>query len=585
MSGTRESSTAPAEDRGDRKDMRPGGSQSRDMRDAMRTRMRMLETQRSGWIDAWRDLAQHFVPLRFRYLEPVSQSSRNAKLLNRKIIDNTGRIAGRNLAAGMLSGLTSPSRPWFRLRIDNHAADPDNDARVWLAEVEARMQSVMASSNYYTAKAIQYWDLVIFGTAPMIIYEDRDSVIRCFNPVAGEYFVGTGPNFSPDTLYRQFAMTALQLQKEFGEENISENAKRLIRQKQGDAQIMVSHGIEPNPAYMDGLSFVGSSGVSRDFRFREVYWEGNSTEDKLLRVSGYLDQPFSCPRWEVAGNDAYGMAPGFDALGDVKQLQQEQRRKAQAIDKMVDPPMVASAAMRSEPASLLPGSITYVPSMANGDGFKPAYQVNPNIGDLKEDIRDVQSRIKDIFYNDLFLMISQLETVRSATEIDARKEEKLLMLGPVLERNEAEGLTPDIRRIFNIMARNGLLPPPPPSVQRFGLKISYVSMLSEVQSATTTAAIERVFQFAGSIAGVFPQVVDNFDVDATIRQYAEALRTDPRIFFSERQRDANREQRQQQANEQAQLQNAQSLAVGAKTLSEADVGGGQNALSAILGNG
>ena len=48
----------------------------------------------------------------------------------------------------------------------------------------------------------------------------------------------------------------------------------------------------------------------------------------------------------------------MDALGDIKQLQLEQKRKAQAIDKNVNPPMIADPSMKNEPASLLPGAVT-----------------------------------------------------------------------------------------------------------------------------------------------------------------------------------------------------------------------------------
>jgi hypothetical protein len=61
-----------------------------------------------------------------------------------------------------------------------------------------------------------------------------------------------------------------------------------------------------------------------------------------------------CPRWDVTGNDPYGTGTAFDAIGDIKQLQHETRRKAQAIDKMVDPPMIADIQLKNNPAALIP---------------------------------------------------------------------------------------------------------------------------------------------------------------------------------------------------------------------------------------
>ena len=75
------------------------------------------------------------------------------------------------------------------------------------------------------------------------------------------------------------------------------------------------------------------------------------------------------------------------------------------------------------------------------------------------DIQDVQKRIKEIFFNDLFLMFQQMEAEpRSATAIDARREEKMVMLGPVLERFQNEALDKVIDRVFNIMLRAQTVP-------------------------------------------------------------------------------------------------------------------------------
>jgi hypothetical protein len=154
----------------------------------------------------------------------------------------------------------------------------------------------------------------------------------------------------------------------------------------------------------------------------------------------------------------------MDALGDIKQLQQEQKRKAQAIDKMVNPPMIADVQLKNQPASLLPGGVTYVTGQ-NNVGFKPVYEVRPQIAEMQQDIAEVQNRIRSVFFNDLFMMISQLQTVRTATEIDARREEKLIMLGPVLERSQNEFMDVAIERVFAIMLRAKLFPPPPPNIQ------------------------------------------------------------------------------------------------------------------------
>lgn len=583
----------PAREDGGKPPVKLGQEKTTKLRKHVDARLRELEQARFSWWQHWRDLADHILPRRYRWLVTANQWNKGSQI-NQKIINSTGTTAARNAAAGIMSGTTSPSRPWFRLSLADGNDDiaRDADVQIWLEEATRRMLRVMAGSNYYGAKAVQYLDLVVFGTAPLIIYADRDSVIRCFNPAAGEYYCAVGPNFDVNTLYRKFTMTVQQIVDEFGIENASPTVKGIwdtVQKANGtgaETEIEIGHAIEPNPEYTSNPNGPGAAGVPKHFRFREYYWEWGSTQIVgFLRATGYLDQPFSCPRWDVIGNDAYGRSPGMDALGDIKQLQQQEKRKAQGIDKIVNPPMIADATMKNQPASLLPGAVTYVPTLTGGVGFKPAFTTNMPIAELKEDIAKVEARIKDVFFNDLFLMISQLDTVRTATEIDARREEKLVMLGPAMDRLQREGLAADIRRIFNIMARTGGFPQMPEIMQRRDLKIEYISLLADLQRATATTAIERLWGFAGNIGGALPDVLDNLNADATMEEYASLLRVSPRILTSKKQREQIRQSRAQAQQQQKMEQDMQAAVGGAKVLSETNVGGGQNALQMMLNGG
>jgi hypothetical protein len=213
--------------------------------------------------------------------------------------------------------------------------------------------------------------------------------------------------------------------------------------------------------------------------------------------------------------------------------------------------------------------------------MRPIYTVNPQVGEIMQDIMEVQQRIQRTFFNDLFLMISQLDTVRTATEIDARREEKLIQLGPVLERNENE-LDKAISRIFAIMVRAKLFPPPPPELEGRIVQIEYSSMLAEAQRAVASTSIERILATAGNLVAVQPDIMDNLDTDECIDEMALLLNVPPRLV---RSRDDLNQIRMDRAKEQAAanaLTATTELAAAGKTLSETQVGGGQNALEAAI---
>lgn len=147
-----------------------------------------LRSDRLPFWSLWRELANYFLPKRYVWLQSTNEARiRSAK--NPYILDPTGTTAARILASGMMNGITSPSRPWFRARIAGFEHEGDAVA-IWADEVVRRMLLVMSESNFYNAMAVLYLDLVVFGTAAMLIYEDDDTVIRCYNPALGEFYIG-----------------------------------------------------------------------------------------------------------------------------------------------------------------------------------------------------------------------------------------------------------------------------------------------------------------------------------------------------------------------------------------------------------
>jgi hypothetical protein len=555
-----------------------------------------LRINRYSWWTHWRELADYMLPRRYKWLITPNQMSRGSPI-NQHILDSTATLAARNCASGMMSGISSPTRPWFKLSINRIDSTQTSPISLWLAECERLMMLVFQESNFYNSLAILYFDLVIFGTAVMLIYEDYDDIINCYNPCLGEYYVDIDGFFRPSIFYREFTLTVDQTVDQFGIDNVSPAVRRLFEDgtragAQLTRELIVAHAIEPND---DGRA--REFGIPESFGFREWYWEwggstspqgGTSYSPGLLRKRGFHEAPNVTVRWDLVSNDPYGRSPGMDALPDVKQLQQEVRRKAQAIDKHVNPPMVADIQLKNQPASLLPGGVTYVAGMTTGKvGFAPVYTVQPDISGMVEDLAEVRARIKEVFFNNLFQTASQYETRSNVTAVewDMRRAESLVLLGPVLERIQYELLSPIIERTFAIMSRSGVLPPPPAAIQGRNIDIEYVSMLATAQAAAATAGIERVLQLAGNLAGIDPAAVDNIDIDFALEDYSHKLNNDPKMIRSPEMLQAIRQNRQRQQEQAQQAEMAEKLAAGAQTLSQTDVGGGKNALQHMLGGG
>jgi hypothetical protein len=564
-------------------------SEWQDLRSHLESRLQMMNNWRLSWWRHWALLAENILPRRYHWLVTPNTMTRGFPI-NSNIVDPTGSIAMRICASGLKEGLTSPSRPWFKIKAAQPGFVPDRDAQLWFDAVESLIYSVMARSNFYDSLTQVFEDLTVFGTSPMIIYEDEKDVIRCQVPCAGEYYLAVSNSNRVETLNRKFVMTVLQIVQMFGLENCPGSVQEMWRTKGAslDVEFIVAHSIEPNFSLPDGQ---GSALVplGGHFPWREFYWVWGSSTERPLSARGFYEEPFIAPRWAITSNDPYGRSPGMDVLPDIMQLQLESKRKAEAIEKHVRPPLLASFDLKNEPSSALPGHVTYVANLGPQAGMRPVYEVTPQLQWMVADIKEIQERIKNGFFNDIFRLHSDTTKEQTAFEVQKRDQEKMAVLGPIIDRFQNEGAGPSIKRIFGIIRRRGMLPILPDSLKGVGFDIEYVSMLAMAQKAAATTSIERVLATAGNLMAADPEIMDNFDLDEAIREYGELMSAPHKIFRDRKAMEAKRNQRRQQQADMAQAQQMKEIAPQtaqtAKVMSDTPVGGASSALDLMLGMG
>jgi hypothetical protein len=548
------------------------------------SRKNAMFTERSSWIKRYQDINQYLLPYSGRFF--TTDRNKGDRSFN-SIYDETATFALDVLTAGMMAGMTSPARPWFRL------ATPDKDlmefdpVRWWLHDVSELMRDIYAKSNTYNSLHSMYEELGAFGSACSIIEDDFDTVIHHTVLTAGEYALGVDDRGRVDTVAREFDMTVGQIVKKFvrqpsGEmdwSGCSATIKNLYDNKKLDSWVTINHIIQPREDRDT------TKKDAKNMKFASCYFENAGKDDVFLRESGYRGFPAIAPRWAVRGGDIYGNGPSFRAIGSIKQLQQEQLRKGQAIDYQTKPPIQMPAEMRNKGSNLLPGGVTFVPNTAQGHGIRTAWEVNLDLNNLLADIQDVRGRINKAFYSDLFLMISQdnRRTPATATEIAERHEEKLLMLGPVLERLHNEMLSPKIDLTFQRIVDAGILPPPPKELQDVDLKVEFVSTLAQAQKMVGLGSLDRLLGTVGNLAAGSGDgsVWDKIDKDQAIDRYADMLGADPSIIVADDKVLVIREERAQAQQAAQQAAAIPAGASAARDLSQADTSG-KNALTDIL---
>ncbi|WP_336709623.1 MULTISPECIES: portal protein [unclassified Cedecea] len=545
------------------------------LKEQLQKELSQLKQDRSSFEPHWRDLSDWISPRSSRFLKSdVNRGDRR----NTKIVDPTATMANRTLSSGMMSGITSPTRPWFKLATPDPEMMDYGPVKMWLETVQNRMNDMFNKSNLYQSLPIMYGSLGTYGTSAMSVLEDNADIIRTYPFPLGSFYIANSPRLSVDTAYREFSMTVRQMVQMFGIDKVSTTVKGLWDTGAYETWIEVVQAVYPN------LNRDTGKLDAKNKLYKSVYYETGGDNDRVLRESGFDEFPILAPRWEVNGEDVYGSScPGMLALGQVKALQLEQKRKSQLIDKATNPPMVGPSSLKNQRVSLLPGDITYIDQMGSQDGFKPAYLVNPNTADLIADIQDTRSIINSAYFTDLFMMLQNVNTRSMPVEaVIEMKEEKLLMLGPVLERLNDEFLDPLIDRSFSIMVKKNLLPPPPDVMQGMPLRIEYISVMAQAQKAIGLGSLERFVGFVANMAQAKPEALDKLNVDQAIDSYAIMSGVSPTVVVPEEDVQSMRQQRAQQQQQQQAMQMGMAAAQGAKTLSEAQTAD-PSVLSALAG--
>ena len=534
----------------------------RKLRERVLSRWGALKQEREPYIAQWLEISRHITPSRGRFLEQGKNRNEARDRWNR-IYDSTAVRAANILAAGLMSGMTDPSSQWFALTTGSPNLDESQAVKVWLDQVQRIMEKAFTRTNAYQALHQCWRDVGTYGIMAMVIVEDPEVGFHCYPLAAGEYCVGVDFRGIPDSLYRRFSMTAGQLVARYGRSKVSRAVLRDYDDGKVDKESKLIHAIEPR------LKRDTTKADNRNMPWRSIVIQidADTDSDGILEDTGFHEFPCVVGRWGASATDTYSEeAPGMVALGDTLQLQHEQLQKGNAIDYILNPPLIMPTSARDNETDFEPGGRSYIDAPSQKDVVQSAWQVPMDLNALRQDIAEVQQRINAAFSVDMFLMLSGQQLGKmTATEVAERHEEKLMMLGPVLSRLNNEVLKPLIERTFSILMRQQEFPPPPPELQGAEIQIEYTSMLARSQRAVRANALDQFLTRIGQVAQFKPEVLQKIDAFRMVDEYADYLSVAPSVVVP-----TDEAQAQLEAQQQAQQQAAQAeqIQMGADALSK-----------------
>lgn len=552
-------------------------------------RFKQLQDERLEYEPRWKSIRDTQLPWIGNF-DDTGDNTSPARRRDLKTMTNVPWLAAQTFAAGVMSGLTPPSRQWFKFGFDNSALAEDMEALQVLDQRQEIVAAYLSKSNFYNAIFQVYMELPV-GQSPLGIFASSDGLYFQQYQV-GTYYLGTNASGQVNTFARKYKLTAAQLAEQFGDENLPDSVKSMLTggskySKKFDVYWLVEPNTDKEP---DGLG-------NKHMPYRSVYWLGGAAQEKnggFLYIGGFEEFPVPVARYQVNGNNSYAMGPAWYAEGDAKQLNVLKEDYLRAVELGVKPPLKSPASVYNKGISLKPGGVTIADEQAGSNTVEPLFNVAVNLQDLQAEIMRMEDSIKRTYSADLFLLLDGIDRGQmTAREVMERQQEKLQQLGPVVERLQFEFLTPSIMRVYNILDRAGIFPPIPDNVAarlaEAEVKIEYISPLAQAQKMSGLVNIEQGISFVAQLAQFDPQVLLTTDFMGAVRKYYDMLGAPAVMRRSEEETQqliAQQQQAQQQQEAAAQtmaaMQAAAPAAQAAKNLTEA-ANDGNPALAQWLG--
>ena len=521
----------------------------------IKKRLDRLGQERGTWEVNWQEILDYVMP---RKADVVTLRTRGEKRTE-VLFDSTAITANNLLAASLQGTLTSPSLPWFSIKLRDEELNENRDVQLWLEDTARRMYDTFNETNFNTEVHEMYLDLCSIGTAALFVEEgskgfDTDGIhFNCLH--IAEYYIQESIDGKVDTLYRKYKLTARQAVQEFGFDNVGEKIQTASKERP-DHKFNFIHAVEPTADYERST---GKSATKLKFHSCHV-----CEEDKMVvRTGGYNEFPYLVPRWSKATGEIFGRSPSFNALPDIKTLNKAVEIGLKAWAKAIDPPLLVQDDGVIGRVRMTPAGITVI----RNDGAVKPLQIGTNwqITDLKEN--QLRTAIRQAYYSDQLQL--QEGPQMTATEVQVRYELMQRLLGPTLGRFQSEFLNPLIERVFGIMYRAGALMQEPDIIKGTKIDVEYLGPLARSQRMEESVAIERLYSLAMNIAQIDPAIMDNIDHDEAVRLRGKLLGVPKTVLRGKDDVDNMRTMRAEQAQMAQMAQEQQALGKAQKDQAQA----------------
>jgi len=531
------------------------------------SRYESLENERANWKAHWEELTHYVMPKHSPVYKGGQERRDRENGRYDDIYDATAQEGVSTSASGFFTFICPPSEPWFDFIHSDKTIRENSSVKEWLNLCAERVREILIDSNFYQQIHEALIDYRGLGTSVFLseLHPEKPgkltfksfSITNCVVDVNAEGLV--------DTVFRSVYYTARQSAQKFGEDNLPDKIKKDLKNpKKSSETYEFLHYVGKNEDFDE----TRGDAVGKKYSSIWIY----KKDKEIVKTGGYEEMPFHVARAEKNSKEIYGEAPGGIVLPTIKLVNKQQKTALKGAQKIVDPPTLLPNDGSISSWRNSPGALNYWNS-ANPES-KPipwTSGARPDIG--MDFVKESQQTIKEAYSTDLFNALAMSGNSRmTATEVMERVDEKLTLLAPLLGRLQTELFSPMIKRVFNILLREGEFPEPPVEIFENDLELFDIVYLGKLAQALRQSHIRG---FLGSVQALSmfieskPEILDKINFDALTEEVLEANSVPSRIKNSSKTVKEIRKARAEAMQQQAQMQQAESASEAYKNTTKA----------------
>ena len=427
----------------------------------------------------------------YQYCLPIRDTLRNKSADVEKgiIYDPTAKIAIEKYATKLQNLLTPAWEEWLKFQPGVDIPEEEGASiQEQLDDVSKVVFSHIHHSNFYSAEHEAFLDLGI-STGAIIVErnarKNEPSLLNHRSVPIHEIIPENSSRGTIDTVWREFKPKIKEINSIWPNAKVPEELKEKGEQNE-DAEVTVYEGIVYNEKDGDYTYYVIEKSLS------------NIMYEEQMDTS-----PFVVFRESVRPGEVLGHGRALRILEDVKTLNKlaENSLRADGFNTLPLFTAVDDGAFNPYNVVLQPGSIIPVSSNDNANPSLRPLPLSGNFQYAEARVEKLQARVNEVFLANPFGSIEQTP-VRSATEIAAREADLFQSTASAFGRLQTEFLEKYMKRVVDILNKEGLLPPFDLNGREVAIK--FTSPFSKMQGSEN---VKNLMTWLGYVAPLGQEVV------------------------------------------------------------------------------